>query len=168
MRDPATGSRYDATFPTDAGPRGCGAGQSAQIRLYTSAMTLSDEKYVAVTTFRKTGVGVSTATWVAPLGDGRIGFWTSSASGKYKRLRNNPRVTVAPSDARGRVKAGSVAVEGTAELVTAGAEFDAVQSGIRAKYGVMVPITKLLNTLGHLGKGKFPYGDVAVVIVLAG
>jgi uncharacterized protein len=131
-------------------------------------MTLSDEKYVAVTTFRKTGAGVSTPTWIAPLYDGRVGFWTSSASGKYKRLHNNPKITVQPSDARGRVKASSSAVEGTAELVTAGADFDAVQSKIRAKYGVMVPLTRLLNTVGHLGKGHHPYGDVAVIIIPVG
>jgi hypothetical protein len=71
-----------------------------------------------------------------------------------------------PSDARGRVKAGSRSVEGTAELVVSGADFDAIQSGVRAKYGVMVPVSSFFNTLGHLGKGKFPYGDVGVLITV--
>jgi PPOX class probable F420-dependent enzyme len=128
-------------------------------------MTIGDEKYMATTTYRKSGTAVPTATWVVGLDGARIGFWTSSSSGKYKRLRNNPRVLVQPSDARGRVKAGSQPAEGTAELVTTGADFDAIQSGIRAKYGVMVPISKFFNTLGHLGK-KFPYGDVGVVITV--
>ncbi|ONH25883.1 hypothetical protein BL253_26465 [Pseudofrankia asymbiotica] len=99
---------------------------------------------------------------------GQVGFWTSSASGKYKRLRNSPKVTVQPSDARGRVKAGSPLSEGTAQMATAGAEFDEIQSRVRAKYGVMVGISKFFNKLGHLGKGSFPYGDVAVVITLGG
>jgi hypothetical protein len=30
----------------------------------------------------------------------------------------------------------------------------------------MVEMSRLFNTLGHLGKGKFPYGDVGVVITL--
>jgi PPOX class probable F420-dependent enzyme len=131
-------------------------------------MTLAEEKYVAVTTFRKNGAAVSTPTWIVPLDDGRVGFWTSSASGKYKRLRNNPTLTVQPSDARGRVKAGSAPVAGTAELVSAGTDFEAIQRKIRAKYGVMVGISKFFNTLGHLGKGPFPYGDTVIVITLSG
>ena len=96
-----------------------------------------------------------------------MGFWTSSASGKYKRLRNNPRITLQASDARGRVKAGAPSAEGTAQLVVSGADFDAIQSGIRAKYGAMVPLSRFFNTLGHLGKGKFPYGDVGVVVTVS-
>jgi uncharacterized protein len=133
-----------------------------------SLMSISDEKYVASTTYRKSGAAVSTATWIVPLDADRVGFWTSSASGKFKRLRNNPKITLQPSDARGRVKAGTTAVEGTAELVRSGADFDAVQSKVRAKYGVMVGLTKFFNTLGHLGRGPFPYGDVSVVITLSG
>jgi PPOX class probable F420-dependent enzyme len=129
-------------------------------------MGISDEKYVATTTYRKSGAAVATATWVTALDGGRVGFWTSSASGKCKRLRNNPQVTLQPSDPRRRVKAGSQPVTGTARLVTAGADFDAIQRGIRAKYGVMVTITRFLNQLGHRGK-RFPYGDVGVVVTVS-
>jgi uncharacterized protein len=129
-------------------------------------MTISDEKYVATTTYRKSGAAVPTATWIIGLDGARVGFWTSSSSGKYKRLRNNPRIVIQPSDARGRVKPGSQPAEGTVDLVSAGADFDAIQRGIRSKYGVMVPISRFFNTLGHLGK-KFPYGDVGVVVTLS-
>jgi uncharacterized protein len=131
-------------------------------------MSLSDEKYVSSTTYRKTGAGVSTATWIVPLDDGKVGFWTSSQSGKYKRLRNDPRITLQPADARGKVKAGTTPVSGTAELVTSGPGLDALRSKVRAKYGAMVHLTKFLNMLGHLGKGPFPYGDVAVVVTVTG
>jgi uncharacterized protein len=131
-------------------------------------MTVSDEKYVASTTFRKSGAAVPTPTWIVPLDDGRVGFWTSSASGKYKRLRGNPRITLQPSDSRGRVKAGSAPQEGTAELVTSGPEFEAIQARVRAKYGFMVVMSRFFNTLGHLGKGSFPYGDVGIVVTLTG
>jgi PPOX class probable F420-dependent enzyme len=127
-------------------------------------MTISDEKYVASTTYRKSGAAVPTQTWICALDGSRVGFWTSSASGKYKRLRNNPRITLQPSDARGRTKTGSSSVDGTAELVTSGADFDAIQSRIRAKYGVMVPITRFFNLVGN--RGKFPYGNVGVVITV--
>src|SRR5215469_12421036 len=132
-----------------------------------SGMAIGDEKYVAATTYRKSGAAVSTPTWIVTLDGGRVGFWTSSASGKFKRLRNSPRITLQPSDARGRLKAGTTPVEGTAELVRSGADFDAVQSKVRAKYGFMVGMSKFFNTLGHIGKGSFPYGDVGVVITLS-
>jgi uncharacterized protein len=128
-------------------------------------MAISDEKYVSSTTFRKSGTPVSTATWIVELDGGRVGFWTSSKSGKFKRLGNNPQITLQPSDGRGKVKTDTTPVEGTVELATSGPQFDAVQSKVRAKYGAMVPISRFFNTLGHLGK-SFPYGDVAVVVTL--
>jgi uncharacterized protein len=131
-------------------------------------MDIGDEKYVATTTFRKSGAAVPTATWIVPLDAGRVGFWTSSASGKYKRLRNDPRLTLQPSDSRGKARADTAPVEGTVQLVTSGPDFDAVQSKVRAKYGVMVSISKFFNTVGHLGRGPFPYGDVGVIVTLRG
>jgi hypothetical protein len=121
--------------------------------------TISQEKYVSVATFRKTGVAVATATWIVPLDGGRVGLLTSSASGKAKRLRNN---------VRGRVKAGVTPVTGTVELVTSGPDFEALTSRVKAKYGLMVPFTRLLDSVRHLGKGPFPYADTGVVITLQG
>jgi hypothetical protein len=37
---------------------------------------------------------------------------------------------------------------------------------VRAKYGAMVGISKVFNTVGHLGKGPFPYGNVGVIVTL--
>jgi PPOX class probable F420-dependent enzyme len=129
-------------------------------------MTISDEKFVATTTFRKSGAAVPTPTWIVPLDGGRVGFWTSSASGKYKRLRNDPRITLQPANGRGRVRDGAPAVSGTVQLTTSGAEFDAIQARVRAKYGFQVHMSRFFNVLGHIGKGRFPYGDVGVVVTL--
>jgi PPOX class probable F420-dependent enzyme len=129
-------------------------------------MGLGDEKYISVTTFRKSGAAVSTPTWIVPLSEGRFGFWTSSATGKVKRLRNNYHLTLQPSDGRGRVRPGTAPVNGTALLIASGPDFDAIQSQVRAKYGAMVTISRFFNTLGHLGKGPHPYGDLGVVITL--
>ncbi len=129
---------------------------------------ISQEKYVSVATFRKTGVAVATATWIVPLDGGRAGLLTSSASGKAKRLRNNPSVTLQPSDVRGRVQAGTTSVTGTVGLVTSGPDFEAITSKVKAKYGLMVSITRLLDSVRHLGKGPFPYADTGVVITLQG
>ena len=37
--------------------------------------TISQEKYVSVATFRKTGAAVATATWIVPLDGGRVGLF---------------------------------------------------------------------------------------------
>ena len=128
-------------------------------------MAISAEKYVRTTTYRKSGDPVSTPTWIVDLDGGRVGFWTSSKSGKYKRLCNSPRITLQPSDARGKVKAGTAPVAGTATLATSGSDFDAIQRKTRAKYGFMVPVSRFFEGLRHIGK-SFPNGDVAVVVTL--
>jgi PPOX class probable F420-dependent enzyme len=66
-----------------------------------------DEKCVLLTTFKRDGTGVSTPVWWVDMGDGTFGFWTSSASGKAKRLAHTSRVTVrraisAAGSSRGR------------------------------------------------------------------
>ncbi len=130
-------------------------------------MTLADEKYLLLTTLRRDGRAVATPVWAAQLDDGKIGFWTSSGSGKAKRLAHTERVTVQPCDARGRVKAGTGLVEGTARVV-GGDELDTIRDKIRAKYGFMTKITKLLGTIGGIVKRKrIPYGDRGVVITLS-
>jgi len=53
-------------------------------------------------TYRRDGTPVATLVNVAVDGD-RVFFRTFEESGKFKRLRNNPRVEVAPSTGRGQV-----------------------------------------------------------------
>lgn len=131
-------------------------------------MALADEKYIAFTTFRRNGEPVTTPVWVVPVSDGRVGFWTAMGSGKTKRLRNDPRVTIQPSDARGRVKQGTEPAAGTADLVQSGALFDEVQAKVRKKYGVMVTISKTARQLfGRRRKGQ-TYADTVVLVRLEG
>lgn len=127
-------------------------------------MALGDERYILITTFRRDGTPVATPVWAVKLDDDDIGFWTSSASGKAKRLAHTARVTVQPCNGRGRVRAGSVVVDATARLVT-GDELDAIRQKVVAKYGIMTKITKALGTLTGMAQGKrVPYGDRGVVI----
>jgi PPOX class probable F420-dependent enzyme len=129
---------------------------------------LSDEKYLLITTFRRNGEAVATPVWVVPLEAGKLGFWTSSGSGKAKRLAHTPRVTIQPCDGRGRVKAGSEPVEATARVVS-GSELEAIREKVVAKYGFQTKVTKLLGTIGGIVKRKrIPYGDRGVVISLPG
>jgi PPOX class probable F420-dependent enzyme len=129
-------------------------------------MALADEKYICLTTFRRDGTPVPTAVWVVGLDDGKLGFWTSSGSGKAKRLAHTNKVTVQPSDARGRVKEGTEPTNGTATLVT-GPELEEIRGKVRAKYGFMTNVTKWLGTvMGFVKRNRIPYGDRGVVIAL--
>lgn len=62
---------------------------------------LRGRQCIRLTTFRKTGVPVSTPVWFAVKGD-RIYLFSLAGAGKLKRIRNNPSVKVAPSDFQGR------------------------------------------------------------------
>ena len=74
----------------------------------------------------------------APDGDSLV-VWTRADSGKVKRLRHTPRVTVAPCDVRGRVQ--GPAVDGVAEFVDH-ADWPQTLAALRRAYG-------LRFTLGH-------------------
>ncbi len=128
------------------------------------AAALGAEKYLALTTYRRSGEGVSTPVWVVPVSDGRVGFWTADGTGKTKRIRATPRVTVQASDARGRVKPASTPVEGTAELVHSGPLFEEVQGKVRAKYGIMVTISRVMGLVMGQRKAGQTYGDTVVLI----
>jgi hypothetical protein len=60
------------------------------------------QKYVCLTTFRKSGIGVATPVWFAER-DGKLYVKTRIESGKSKRIRNNPSVRVAPCTIRGKI-----------------------------------------------------------------
>jgi PPOX class probable F420-dependent enzyme len=133
-------------------------------------VALADEKYVSFTTYRRNGTPVATPVWwvsiAAEGGAERFGFWTSSATGKVKRLRTDPKVLVQPSDGRGRVKPGTSPVGATAELVTEGPDFEAVTAAVKAEHGVLTSITRFLaKANGFIKRKAIPYADVCVVVV---
>ncbi len=130
-------------------------------------MALADEKYIRVTTFKKDGTEVSTPTWIVALDEGKVGFYTSSTSGKAKRLKNNPKVVIQPSDGRGKPKQGTSPVEGTA-VVVSGPQRDAIYEKVVAKYGFMTKVTRLFAKVGGVIKRKEqPYADRGVVVTLS-
>jgi PPOX class probable F420-dependent enzyme len=129
-------------------------------------MAIPDEKYVLLTTFKRDGTGVATPVWCADLGDGSFGFWTSSASGKVKRLNHTERVIVQPCNARGQVKPGTTPADATARVVS-GDELEKIRKQVIAKYGIQTKFTKVLAQLGGILKRKpFPYGDRGVIVTL--
>ena len=63
----------------------------------------ADQNYINLQTFKKDGTPVATPVWFAEDG-GELYVYTLAGSGKMKRIRNNRRVRIAVSDARGKLK----------------------------------------------------------------
>ena len=125
---------------------------------------LEGEKYLLFTTFKRDSTPVASPVWLVALDGDVVGFWTSSGSGKAKRLAHTARVPVQACDARGRTKAGSALIEAKARVVE-GAELEVIRAKVKDKYGFVTHVTKLLGTIGGLLKGKrIPYGDRGVVV----
>ena len=109
-----------------------------------AAGDLARERYVSLATFRKTGAEVRTPVWFAAVGDS-LWIVTAGDSGKVKRLRNDPRVRVAPSDARGGVRGAWR--EGTARLSSDPGEIAAARAGLRSKYGWQIAVLEFFSRL---------------------
>ena len=63
---------------------------------------IEGQKYISLTTFRKNGVAVSTPVWFGEDG-GKLYVMSNHDAGKCKRIRNNPKVKVAPCTIRERL-----------------------------------------------------------------
>jgi hypothetical protein len=101
------------------------------------------EHYVSLTTFRRDGTAVPTPVWVA--GDGAALYvWTPTRSGKVRRIRRRPEVTLAPCDARGRVR--GEAVPAIAEICDAAAT-DLTRELVKKKYGWTARVLVRLSIL---------------------
>ena len=98
-------------------------------------LALARRRYVSLTTYRRTGAAVSTPVWVGRDGDALI-VLTAAKTGKAKRLRNNPRVTLRPSNPLGRVRADAPTIEGTATILTEPADVQRGYGVLRRKYGL--------------------------------
>jgi uncharacterized protein len=82
---------------------------------------LVGHKYLSLETFKKTGAGVRTPVWFAedPASESspaKLYIYTVDRTGKVKRMRNSPRVKIAPCDRRGQVLGEWV--DATATIVT--------------------------------------------------
>jgi PPOX class probable F420-dependent enzyme len=96
---------------------------------------LGGERFVLLTTFRRSGEPVPTPVWVLPDAGAAI-VSTPEGAGKLKRLRRDPRVTLQPCDRRGKVAPGAPLVEGRAEIIGDPDASAAVNRRLERKYGV--------------------------------
>lgn len=72
-----------------------------EVRTTNLFPALEGHKNVNLATFRKSGEPVVTPVWYIVL-DGKLYVRTGAGSGKVKRIRNNPRVLLAPTTVRGK------------------------------------------------------------------
>lgn len=93
---------------------------------------LKGSQYMNLATFRKSGAAVSTPVWFAQDGN-RLVMATDATSGKVKRIRNNPRVTVAPSDMRGKPLGEAATAQAR---ILQGDEAIAAEKLLKKKYGL--------------------------------
>lgn len=126
--------------------------------------SIADEKYVLLKTIRKNGTEVPSPVWIARLDGDRAGFTTDADSGKVKRIRNNPQVTLQACSMKGAPREGAPIVTATAEVLL-GAEAVAVRQAINSKYRVMATMMRVGSFFGRLIKrGQQP--DCAIRVTL--
>jgi uncharacterized protein len=120
-------------------------------------------KYIRLTTFRRDGTAVHTPVWFAV--DGTVLLvWTDAASGKAKRIRNNPAVEVAPSDSRGR-PTGAVRT-GRARLVDDDAGQRRGHDVLNRKYGLVKRGIEAGYEVARLVRRKPKGQDIIIELVL--
>lgn len=93
---------------------------------------LARARFMRLTTFRKSGEPVATPVWFALAGD-TVYVVTDDPSGKLKRIRNNGRVRLAPSNFRGTPNGDET--EAVATVITDPAERSAAERALRQHYG---------------------------------
>jgi PPOX class probable F420-dependent enzyme len=107
---------------------------------------VAKSEYILLTTFTKDGRPKPTAIWAAPRGDGLIAI-TQEKSWKVKRIRNTPRVTIAPCDRGGKPK--GEAVEAVAAILDKSANGDTYDA-LGKRYGLL---GKTFNVFSKLRGG---------------
>ena len=125
-------------------------------------MSIADERYVLLTTFRKDGSPVSTPVWIAPLSGTEVCFTTSGGAGKVKRINRTPRVTLQACDMRGRLQPNSAVVSGSARVVT-GSDFALVEKAVAKKYGIQYRLVVWSGVLTSVFK-RTKTADAGIVI----
>ncbi len=112
----------------------------------TAFHDLGDERFISLTTYRRTGAAVSTPVWVAREGDDLV-VTTPADSGKVKRLRHTPRVEMRPCGRTGKVRDGTPVDTGQVEIL----DEDQPQL-IRRKYGLEYRLFMGIERLGKAGR----------------
>jgi PPOX class probable F420-dependent enzyme len=91
---------------------------------------LQHQQYISLASFRKNGAAVYTPVWFAEEDD-KLYVMTRNDSGKYKRIRNNPKIQIAPCNMRGKITGPEFSA--TVRILPQ-QEWEGARNAIRAKY----------------------------------
>ena len=113
---------------------------------------LAAAKYVALTTFRRTGAPVTTPVWFAPSLDepGSFAVITVDDTGKTKRLAHTETVELQACDMRGKVAPGTPTFRGAARVVRDAGGVASVRRAVVAKYGLLARLSDLTDPIASL------------------
>ncbi len=119
---------------------------------------LKDHDYIVLTTFRKSGKGVTTPIWFV-VTDNKVYFLTFEKAWKIKRMKKNPSVEIAPADARmffpSKYTVIGKTIRGIARPLEEG-EAEEADRLLRKKYGFKYSLfNKLQASLTSRGKNIF-------------
>jgi PPOX class probable F420-dependent enzyme len=106
-----------------------------------------NQQTALLTTYRRSGRGVGTPVHIAVEGDS-LYFRTWNTAGKFKRIRNNPRVELAPSSMSGRPTGPAVTAHAR---ILDGDDASRAARLLGAKYPIL---HSWLIPLGHRLMGK--------------
>lgn len=112
----------------------------------TGFSVLHRHQYANLFTFRKSGDAVKTPVWFA-LRDGKAYVMTTMDSGKIKRIRNNGRVLIGPSDRGGRPLGPTVEARAR---VLAPEEVAVAKDALDEKYGLMKAVFDFFMTVSNV------------------
>ena len=122
-------------------------GSTATPATTTALHALAEQRFVSLTTFRRSGTPVSTPVWVG-WDDGALVVTTPRASGKIKRLRHQADVELRPCSRTGRVAAGDAPLRATAQILVDPAACTRLRRILRRKYRLEYLAVMSLERLG--------------------
>jgi PPOX class probable F420-dependent enzyme len=119
-------------------------------------------RYLSVTSFRRDGTGVATPVWF--VSDGRRLFaFTDLHSAKVRRIRRDPRVLIAACRVDGKLRGQPVSAR--AEVLTANADLERVQTLLLERYKLSYRVVMLFYRLGRRLRGKQSVADGAALAI---
>ena len=120
----------------------------AQTTPGTPFSILHKQQYANLFTFRKSGEAVKTPVWFAER-SGKLYVMTTTNSGKVKRIRNNGRVQIGPSDRAGKPLGPTI--EAQARLLEAH-EMEVAKRALDDKYGLLKAVFDFFGTISGMDR----------------
>ena len=128
---------------------------------------LASAKYVALTTFRRSGAPVTTPVWFSPSLDepGLFVVMSLDDTGKTKRLAHTATVELQACGIRGGVEPGTPTYRGSARVVRDAESLASVRRAVVAKYGFPARFSNLTDKVGSkVGLKRAPRAGILVSV----